>query len=228
LTPLQNYISFKVSGGLFGVNCFVKRDNESFASYTNNSQMTQEGCYTFYARDIFGNTPEYTITLDRTAPNGTLYAGENSSYSEAMTNASYVTYKVTDNYTISTIQVQPPKSTSYTTMNSGQQWTVDGYYSFFAVDKAGNQSPTVNITLDKTPPIGRLIANNTNVPNGSTTDSDFYYFATDDTIGVSKIELKRPNDSWETYTQNTVIPSTSLNGQYTFRATDKQVTQARV
>lgn len=227
-TPVSNggyynasYISFKAIGGFLTTSCFVKKDNGEFISYANGSLIASEGQYTFVAVDFFGQTPFYTITLDRTKPQGVLYAGNNETYHKAITNASFVTYKVTDNYALATIYVQPPKSITYTTMTSGYQWTTDGAYTFYAVDRAGNTASAMSIVLDKTPPVGQIISNSTSIPSGSTTDSDFIYYANDATTGISKLELIRPNGKIENYVENTIIPSTSVNGQYIFRATDR-------
>jgi hypothetical protein len=214
-------ISFRASGAFWFANCFVIKDNGQIASYANGSDITEEGSYTFFAVDALGQSPKYTIVLDRTAPQGELYAGSFRVNNQTITNASFVTYKAIDNYALSTIFVQPPKSITYTTMTSGYQWTTDGAYTFYSVDRAGNTSRNMNIILDKTPPIGQIIANNTIIPSGSTTDSDFCYYANDATTSVVKVELIRSNGRIETYIQNTVIPSTSINGQYTFRATDQ-------
>jgi hypothetical protein len=105
-------------------------------------------------------------------------------------------------------------------MTSGYQWTTDGAYTFYSVDRAGNTSSAMSIVLDKIPPIGQIIANNALIPSGSTTDSDFCYYANDATTSVVKVELIRPNGKIENYTPSTIIPSTSINGQYTFRAMD--------
>lgn len=214
-------ISFRASGAFWFANCFVIKDNVQIASYANGSDITEEGLYTFFAVDALGQSPKYTIVLDRTAPQGMLYAGSNQASNGAITNAGFVTYTAVDNYALATIYVQPPKSITYTTMTSGYQWTTDGAYTFYSVDRAGNTSRNMNIILDKTPPVGRIIANNTLIPSGSTTDSDFCYYANDATTSVVKVELIRPNGKVENYTPSTIIPSTSINGQYTFRAIDQ-------
>lgn len=72
--------------------------NSYYSTYTSGSQLTAEGTYTFYAKDKSGNSSAYyTITLDKTKPAGTLYAGTNTVKSGTYTNASYIKFVPTDN-----------------------------------------------------------------------------------------------------------------------------------
>ena len=95
---------------------YVKMPGSSYYStYTSGSQLTVEGEYSFYAKDKAGNTSAYyTITLDKTKPTGTLYAGTNTVKSGTYTNASYIKFVPSDSVSgVSATYVKKPGSASY-------------------------------------------------------------------------------------------------------------------
>ena len=82
----------------------------------------------------------HTLTLDRTAPTGTLYAGALAVPGSNVTNADYVMYTATDNIALNALYVRKPGMSTYVTFTSGTRFTEDGAYYFYADDKSGNPS----------------------------------------------------------------------------------------
>lgn len=84
--------------------------------------------------DRSGNaTPTVSITLDKSAPVGTLYAGTSSRSSGSYTNASYIKYTASDSVSgVSAIYVLKPGSSSYVSYTSGTQLTAEGTYYFYS------------------------------------------------------------------------------------------------
>jgi len=108
---------------------------------------------------------------------------------------------------------------NYANYSMGEKITKEGKYTFYVRDFFGLNSPEYTITLDRTSPRGTIFVNGEIIPSESTTDSDFYFNAIDNS-GISKLEIKKPNSGFENYQQNQVISSVNLNGEYVFRATD--------
>jgi len=304
------YVRFTASD-TNGATCYMRKDGGGYSIYASGANLTAEGVYSFYAVDPAGNTTStYTITLDRTAPVGTLYAGTSIVSSGKITNADYITYTATDNLALNFIYVRVPGSAIYSAFPGGTQFTADGWYYFYATDRSGNASSTVsilldktkptatiyggadviasggytnassvsfsasdgaagmgsgiadmyvrlpntdnyisyvsgtpftaegiyyfyatdaagnigdtvNVTLDKTVPVGTLTVGGAAVASGTFTNKAFYYTATDSLSGISKLEIRRPGGAWETYTSGTTIAATSTQGLYSFRATDR-------
>lgn len=218
-----SYVKYVASDSHSGVaNCYVKKPgSSSYVSYTSGTQLTAEGTYYFYCTDKSGNTSStVSITLDRTAPTGTPYGGTTSKTSGSYTNASYVKYTATDGTSgVNTLYVKMPGSSYYTAYSSGTQLATEGTYSFYAVDKAGNQSTVVTITLDTTKPTGVLYGGTSVLSSGDSTNASYVKFVPSDNIALGSIYVKKPNaSSYESYTSGTQL---TAEGTYTFYATDK-------
>ena len=217
-----DYVKYVASDSHSGVaNCYVKKPgSSSYVSYTSGTQLTAEGTYYFYCTDMAGNTSStVSITLDRTAPTGTLYGGTTSKTSGSYTNASYVKYTATDGTSgVNTLYVKMPGSSYYTTYSSGTQLATEGTYSFYAVDKAGNQSSVVTITLDVTKPTGTLYGGTSVISSGASTNASYVKFVPSDNISLANIYVKKPNaSSYESYTSGTQL---TAEGTYSFYCTD--------
>ena len=217
-----DYVKYVASDSHSGVaNCYVKKPgSSSYVSYTSGTQLTAEGTYYFYCTDMAGNTSStVSITLDRTAPTGTLYGGTTSKTSGSYTNASYVKYTATDATSgVNTLYVKMPGSSYYTTYSSGTQLATEGTYSFYAVDKAGNQSSVVTITLDVTKPTGTLYGGTSVISSGDSTNASYVKFVPSDNIALGSIYVKKPNaSSYESYTSGTQL---TAEGTYSFYCTD--------
>ena len=217
-----SYIKYVASDSISGISaCYVKKPGSaSYTSYTNGAQMTQEGTYYFYCADRAGNqSVTMSVTLDRTVPTGTLYAGA-SSVGGGYTNAEDVKYVASDNLSgVSACYVKMPGGTVFTSYTSGAQLTQEGAYSFYCVDRAGNQSATVTITLDRTKPVGTLYGGESSVNSGDATNAAYIKFIAQDETALSSVFVKRPGgEEFVSYTSGTELTE---EGMYEFYATDK-------
>lgn len=218
-----SYVKYVASDSHSGVaNCYVRKPGSStYVAYTSGTQLTAEGTYYFYCTDKSGNSSStVSITLDRTAPTGTLYGGTTTKTSGSYTNASYVKYTATDSTSgVNALYVKMPNSSYYTAYSSGTQLATEGTYSFYSVDKAGNQSSVVTITLDVTKPTGKLYGGTSVLSSGDSTNASFVKFVPSDNIALANIYVKKPNaSSYESYTSGTQL---TAEGTYTFYCTDK-------
>ena len=216
-----DYVKFTASDGVSGISyAYVKMPGNSYYStYTSGSQLTAEGTYTFYAKDKSGNSSAYyTITLDKTKPAGTLYAGTNTVKSGTYTNASYIKFVPSDGVSgVSATYVKKPGSASYVSYTSGTQLTAVGTYSFYTRDRSGNQSDVYTITIDRSIPAAQLYADGTPVSNGSYTNAEHIKFASTDT-NLKGIYVKQPGSvTFTAYTSGTEFYKP---GKYVFYAED--------
>ena len=217
-----SYVKYVPSDSHSGIaSIYVRKPgSSSYVAYTSGTQLTAEGTYYFYCVDRSGNSSStVNITLDKTVPTGTLYGGTSTKTSGSYTNAAYVKYTASDSLSgINAIYVKMPGSSYYTSYSSGTQLATEGTYSFYCVDKAGNQSSTVTITLDNTKPTGTLYAGSSSTTSGSRTNASSIKFTATDGIGLSTIYVKKPGaTSYTTYTSGTAL---TAEGSYSFYATD--------
>jgi hypothetical protein len=214
-----SYIRFTASD-TNGCTIYMKKDSGSYATYTSGTNLTAEGVYMFYAVDPCGtSTSTYTITLDRTAPTGMLYAGTGIVSSGKITNASYVTYTATDTFALNALYVLKPGASGYVSFASGTQFTADGWYYFYAGDKSGNNSATVSILLDRTKPVLTIYGGTSTVQSGGyTNQSNVTFAASDASSGVAAMYVRLPNASgYISYVAGTPF---TTEGAYYFYATD--------
>lgn len=216
-----DYVKFTASDSVSGISsAYVKMPNYSYyTTYTSGSQLTTEGTYTFYAVDKSGNTSAYySITLDKTKPTGTLYAGTNTVKSGTYTNASYIKFVPADGVSgVSATYVKKPGSSSYESYTSGTQLTEVGTYSFYTRDRSGNQSDTYTITIDRSIPTAQLYADDTPVSNGSYTNAGHIKFTSSDT-NLKGVYVKQPGSN--AFTSYTVGTEYYKVGKYVFYAED--------
>lgn len=219
-----SYVKYIASDSYSGISsCYVRMPgSSSYSTYASGTQLATEGTYYFYAVDRSGNaTPTVSITLDKSAPVGTLYAGASSRASGSYTNASYIKYTVSDNVSgVSAVYVRKPGSSSYGSYTSGTELTAEGTYYFYSVDRAGNYSATVSITLDRTLPVGTLYGGTATKASGSYTNASYVaYSATDSISGVSACYVRMPNSSYYTsYASGTQL---ATEGTYYFYSVDR-------
>lgn len=179
------------------------------------------GWYYFRAIDFAENvSEEYKVYYDPVLPIGSLFGGTTNLSSGSYTNASYIKYVATDsNSGIANCYVKMPNSSSYTNYASGTQLATGGLYYFYCVDRSGNYSPTVNITLDKTKPTGTLYGGTSVVSSGSATNAQYIKFVPYDAIGLNAAYVKKPGlSSYVSYTSGTQL---TAEGAYTFYCTDR-------
>ena len=99
--------------------------------------------------------------------------------------------------------------------------STNGRYTFYAVDKAGNQSSYYYVYYDNVVPTGTIKGTSGTLSSGSYTNKAFSYSATDSGSGINYLQYKKPGSStWTSYMSGTTIPATSTNGWYYFRAYD--------
>lgn len=196
--------------------------SSTWTSYTSGTALSSSyGWYTFRAVDKAGNiSEEYAVYYDAVAPVGTLYGGTTVKSSGSYTNAAYVKYIASDaNSGIANCYVKMPGSSSYTAYASGTQLATEGTYSFYAIDKAGNQTAVVSITLDKTKPTGTIYGGSSALSSGSYTNEAFVKFVASDNIGLSTLYVKKPSDdTFAVYSSGTQLTE---EGTYRFYAVDK-------
>ena len=217
------YVLFSASDSGSGIlSCYVKKPgSSSFLSYTNNSPLTSEGRYEFYAVDKAGNqTVNCSITLDNTVPTGTLYGGTSTKTSGCFVNSSYVKYTASDtNSGILALYVKKPGSSSFTTFTDGTTFSAEGKYEFYSADRAGNESTHMTITLDLTKPAGSIYGGSTVLSSGAKTNAAYVkYTATDALSGMSKYYVKKPGaGAFESYTSGAQL---TADGLYEFYSVD--------
>ena len=196
--------------------------SSSWASYTSGTALSSSyGWYTFRAVDKAGNiSPEYKVYYDAGVPTGTVYGGTSSKTSGSYTNASYVKYTASDSYSgIANCYVKMPNSSYYTAYASGTQLATQGTYYFYSVDKSGNQSSVLSITLDTTKPTGTLYGGTSVITSGGSTNASYIKFVPSDNIGLSTTYVKKPGStSYAVYTLGTQF---TAEGTYSFYSIDK-------
>lgn len=194
----------------------------SWTSYSSGTYVSNAyGWYTFRSIDRAGNiSDEYRVFYDAAAPVGTLYGGTVTKPSGAYTNASYVKYTASDsNSGLAGCYVKMPNSTYYTAYASGTQLSMDGTYYFYSVDRSGNQSSTLTITLDKTAPTGTLYAGNTAIPSGGHTNASYIRYVPYDAICIANNYVLKPgSSSYVSYTSGTQF---TAEGIYRFYSVDR-------
>lgn len=138
------------------------------------STSAADGYYQFRATDIAGNISVISgITLDSTAPSGTLYGGIAITSNGGSIVADYVKFVPTDATSgVRYTYVKKPGATSYSNYTSGSQLTTKGTYSFYSVDYAGNTSSTYTITLlDPAPAVPQTYTVSYNANGGNNAPS---------------------------------------------------------
>ena len=195
--------------------------SSSWTSYTSGTSLSSSyGWYTFRAVDKAGNiSTEYKVYYDAGVPTGTLYGGTTTKSSGSYTNASYIKYTASDSYSgIANIYVKMPNSSYYTAYSSGTQLATQGTYYFYCVDKSGNSSSTVSITLDTSKPTGTLYGGTSVISSGGSTNASYIRFVPSDNIGLSTTYVKKPGaSSYVVYTSGTQF---TAEGTYSFYSTD--------
>ena len=201
-----------------GVNyCEVFLPNaSSWSSYAAGTALSSyQGWYYFRAVDKAGNVSGYSsVYYDATAPYGTLYGGDYSKSSGSYTNASYIKYVASDSHSgVSSCYVLKPGSSSYVSYTSGTQFTSEGTYYFYCVDRSGNQSSVSYITIDRTRPTAQLYVDGDPIASGSYTNGEYISFESNGTCYV-----KLPNST--SFTQYISGTEYDKVGKYVFYAVD--------
>lgn len=195
--------------------------SSSLVTCTSNGTLnvTKNGVYTFRAVDTVGNiSVEKTVTVDKvdtTAPTLNLSLGT-TDFSKSVP----INIGVSDSESgVKLTQYKLPNSNSWVqcTGSSSITATMNGVYTFMAVDNVGNAvEKTITVSnVDTTAPIVSAVPNNVwgNTVNITVSSSD-------SGSGIAKVEYQKPGEStWSTCTSNGNLVA-DKNGTYSFRAID--------
>ena len=97
-----------------------------------------------------------------------------------------------------------------------------GLYTFYAKDKAGNESVKYYVYYDEDAPVGKIYKSDGTVLETEYYNKAFSYKATDKGSGVDYYEYKVPGaTTWSRYYSSNSPTENSTNGWYYFRAVDK-------
>ena len=232
------YVKYVATDSLSGVGyCFAKLPGESYYSdYVSGTQLKAEGTYSFYCADNAKNRcSTIIITIDRTAPYGQLYSGENAIESGKSTNAEYIKFIGWDNCEVLSVYVLKPGATSYVSYYSNTKLTEAGEYKFYVKDMASNASQTYTITLDREIPSAQLYVDGEPIGSGSYTNGTYISFECDETCYVkmpgsdtfvsyvSGIEFSKPGK----YVFKGVSDAGNSTGEYTV-VIDQVIKQANI
>lgn len=182
-----SYVKYVATDSNSGIaNCYVKMPGASYyTAYSSGTQLATEGTYYFYSVDKSGNASStVSITLDKTRPTGTIYCTSSTVPNGGSTNASYIKFVPYDAIGLSATYVKKPSATSYVSYTSGTQFTKEGTYSFYSVDKAGNQSVTYTVTLNRQIPTAMLYVDDKPIDNNGYTNGAHIKFVCSETCHV--------------------------------------------
>lgn len=165
---------------------YYKTPTSSSYSYTTSKTYTSgttNGWYYVYAEDTTGHrSPEYSFYYDNTAPSGKIYSNGTTVSSGAYISKAF-SYTATDNGSgIANMYYKTPVSGVYQQYSSGTVIPAnagDGWYYFYSVDNAGNQSATVSVYLETQAPLVEIYRNDElayskTVTGAGTFDTDIY------------------------------------------------------
>ncbi len=167
-------IYYKIPGRIYWNSTTAK-------TYTSTSVS---GWWIVYATDAVGNkTSEFTFYYDTTKPVGSISSNGTTVASGSYVNKSFA-YTASDSGSgIKQIYYKSPISSSYQTYSAGTIIPAsagDGWYYFYSVDNAGNQSATMSVYLETKAPLieiyknGRVAYSTTLTQNG-TFDTGVYF-----------------------------------------------------
>lgn len=208
-----SYVKYVASDSYSGIaNCYVRMPGSSYYSaYASGTQLATEGTYYFYSLDRSNNrSATVSITLDKTKPTGTLYGGTSVVASGSSTNAAYIKFVPSDNIALSATYVKLPGASSYTSYTSGTQYTAEGEYSFYTVDRSNNQSVVYTVKLDRQIPAAQLYVDEKTIDNGGYTNGDHIKFESD----AAKCYVKLPDS--DTFVEYLSGAEYYKAGKYTF------------
>jgi len=152
---VKENISANAAANIADIRAFeVSIAGASFIPYTNQI-FTSDAAYVFRAVDNAGNEAHAMITKDTGLPIVKIYAEDTPLENNALTNAARIEVYATDELSgIEELHIRLPEESFFTRFfQSTITITKSGRYEAFAVDRSGNVSETVIVTLDNIPPI---------------------------------------------------------------------------
>ena len=151
-----------------------------------------EAEYAFYAINNAGvRSSTYYITLDKTSPEGMLYADGIKVASGTITNAEKIVYVAEDSLSgVETWFVKKPSETEFISYAPETELSEEGTYGFYSVDYAGNQSAISTITVNRSIPTAQLYVDGKAVQNGMYTNGQYISFESNGICYVKKPSTK--------------------------------------
>lgn len=209
---------------------YYKTPTNSGYTYTSAKTYTTDttnGWYYAYAQDAAGNkSSTYSFYYDSEKP-----AGKISSNGTSVTSGTYISksfsYSATDSGSgVATCYYKTPVSGSYQLYSQGTIIPAnagDGWYYFYSVDKAGNQSATVSVYLETQAPLVEIYRNGELAYSKSVSSSGSFdtgiYLRPNDTLKISCDTSSGKVTSNYSLDTNIVIGDNYPNDSYTITLT---------
>ena len=187
-------------------------------SYTVAATDANNGWWYMYARDDLGTTNStVSFYMDTIKP-----VGKVTSNGSTIANGGYTSnpfyYTATDTGGVSYLQYKTPNSSSWTSYTSGTTLSgTNGWYTFRAVDKAGNISDEYKVCYDTSIATATLYSGDTSVSSGYYSKANSVKFVVSDSIsGIKAAYVKHPGNSY--YSSYTSGNQLTAEGTYMFYA----------
>lgn len=120
-----------------------------------NIEELVEGTYQFRSFDICGNISDiYYIKVDKTKPKILLYGDDILIENKTNVSCKNIYFDVLEEGSgIKDIFVKLPNSNIFVNYEIGKKYSLNGNYTLYAYDNAGNRSDTFSVFLDNEPPL---------------------------------------------------------------------------
>lgn len=196
--------------------------NVSYAeSYTIPTTDANNGWWYLYAEDWYYNlNSTVSVYMDTVKPVGTVKAGGYTVSNGGYTNRA-VSYSATDSGGVSYYQYKTPSSSAWQSYTGGTSVSGSyGWYTFRAVDGAGNISDEYKVYYDAVQPTGTLYGGTVGKTSGSYTNAEYVkYVASSLYSGIANCYVKIPNTGY--YTSYTSGSQLTAEGTYSFYCVSK-------
>lgn len=208
--------------------------------YSSTYTTSADGQYEFYAVDKAGNqSSTLSFYVDTAAPTGALYANGSQIASGKYINSSF-SYAATDSGSgLKGCYYKAPSSSSFVAYSSESiipSNSGDGWYEFYSIDNAGNESTHMKVYLETAEPEVSILRNgevvySASVSEGGSVDTGLYFnegdyieFDYESSSGVctsgtfrigTRYLLRKSSYPNSTYT-NTIVTATGTSVTYSF------------
>lgn len=220
--------SFSVSGASQGnvgstSNSTLKLNNLADDTYTMSCSM-QGGFWNPDPRSVAGYSMSASsvFIVDTTAPT---ISGASTSTTGKFTNKQFTVSASDSASGVENLYMKAPNSNSYTAVGSSKMITsenVNGLYSFYAKDNAGNTSAIHYVYYDTSKPTLMLKNGKGATISSQFINASFTCEASDTGSGLSELQYKTPTiTEWTAGKSGLAITDVAVDGQYQFRAIDK-------
>lgn len=113
-----------------------------------------EGVYQFRSVDACGNISEiYSMRIDKTKPKILSYGNDMQLSNNQNVSCDNIYFEVHDETGVAGVYIKLPDSNIFVNYEIGKKYSLNGKYTLYAYDYAGNRSDTFNIFLDNEPPM---------------------------------------------------------------------------